>query len=244
MKLVDLVGHDKKPQHLPIGSLKGFGTNPYNEPIWRVVWSESRYYLVGANHAEYDESAGGYSNDGTVKKRGKDPNLNRIQACYKWLPLYPGLKRWVLELWKSPVAFTGCSQDQYNDRYYDPASGLLTLGPYPQRGEYCQSFTFPSEPTFSVVEGTINRIRAGWNYTYNDHLAANNAEAEAKQKAVDARRRDIFLDAQQAFKNRASNVRPGKRTKDKINFKKTAADIPINPRGFSTSGRRIICPGL
>ena len=50
-----IVGNNRTPQHLPIGSLKVFGTNPYNETIFRVVWSESRYYLVGASHVEYDE---------------------------------------------------------------------------------------------------------------------------------------------------------------------------------------------
>jgi hypothetical protein len=231
MSLIEINGSGKAVQCLPVGSLKRFGTNPYGDAMFRVVWSESRYYLVGGEHVGYD---GDPSPDRVVKARGKDPNVNSREKCYKWLPLYPSVHRWVLECWKSGLAFTGCTPEQYRERYLDLASGLLILGPYPDRGEYVQCFTFPSVPTISVVEGVINRIKAGWNYTYQDHLRANREELERKEKSKLDTFKDMFKDSQQAFNNRPSNIRPGKRTKDSIRLRYSAKDVPIKPRGFST----------
>lgn len=233
MSFVSIKGNCPTLSQLPIGSLKAFGVNDYGEAIFRVIWSESRYYLVGAKHTEYD---GDPSTDAVLKKRGKDPNVARVESCYKWLPLYPSVKAWILELWKSPLGFTGCTPDQWNERYLDVESGLLTLGPYPNRGEYSQCFTFPSgaTPTKTLVHTVINRIKAGWDYSYAEHLAAQKKDNEDKKKASDNRMDAIFLDSQQAFKNRPSNVRPGKRTRDKIPLRKRAEDLQLHKRGFST----------
>jgi hypothetical protein len=228
----DLIGgHNKTPQHLPVGSFSLFGKNPYAECMWRVVWSESRYYLVGANHVTYDESAGGASNDAIVKQRGKDPNQEKVETGYKWLPLYPGRAGWVLELWKSPEGFTGCSPEIYEITYRDHKSGLLTLGPYPQRGEFCHAHFFDKTPSYDEVCKQIQLRRAGWNYTYNDHMAANKESLEKKEKEKMGRFEDIFLDAQQAFKNRPSNIRRGKRTKEQV---KLSAPAPkhLKKQGF------------
>lgn len=222
-------GSDKVPQHLPIGSLKGFGCNPYDEAMWRVVWSESRYYLVGANHVTHD---GDPINDKELKVKGKD-NIFKEEMGYKWLPLYPGKPGWVLEMWKSPFQFTGCTPEQYEIAYRDPTSGILTLGPYPNRGEYTMSLQFPLTPGFDQVALQINKIRAGWSYTYNDHVNANKQQLEAKEKEKVRIFKDIFKDAQQAFNNNPSSVRPGKRTKDKINFNRRVRNPQI---GFQTGG--------
>lgn len=231
--LISISGHERTPQHLPIGSLKFLGTNPYDEALFRVVWSESRYYIVGANHNDYDNS--GPANDPTLRERGKDPNKIRVQREYRWLPLYPKLHRWVLECWKSPLAFTGCTKEQWDEKYLDLQSGLLILGPYPNRGEYSQCFTFPNEPSVSVVHDTIYRIKAGWNYSYNEHLTANKKEQEQKAKAAASQQQAIFKNAQQAFNNRPSNVRPGKRTAKDIKLNITADQTGIrSKRGIST----------
>lgn len=237
MGLLSINGSDRKPQHLPIGSLKGFGSNPFNEAIFRVVWSESRFYLVGAEHTEYDESAGGASSDKVVRMRGKDPNLTRQKAEYKWLPLYPGVHGWVLECWKSAISFTGCAtRERYAEQFTDPKTGLLTLGPYPSRGEYSMCHIFKETPGLTEVGNRINMIRAGWNYTYNDHLAANNEVMEKKEKDKLRNFTDFFLDAQQAFGNRPTNIRPGKKTKKDIKLKYSAQDLKLKHRSGLSIG--------
>jgi hypothetical protein len=230
--LIEVPGDGKKIQLLPIGSLKMFGCNPHGETIFRVVWSESRDYVVGADHHVYD---GDPSNDATVRMRGKDPNVTRREFGYKRYPLYPARHCWILERWKSPTAATGCvTREQYIQRYSDPTTGLLTLGPFPERGEYYECFSFPSEPGASVVYDVIGRVLAGERHSYNDHKLANQDFLEKKEKSKLSRFKDLFLDAQQAFGNGASNIRPGKRTKEKIPMRYSAKDVGINPRGFST----------
>jgi hypothetical protein len=235
--MIELIGgHNPTVQHLPIGSLKVFGTNPYGENIFRVVWSESRYYLVGASHVEYD---GDPSNDAVVKAREKDPNVLRRTDGYKWLPLYPGPGRWVLEMWKSAMGFTGCTPEQYEINYRDPATLLLTLGPYPSRGEYCQCHTFPLEPTFSQVAERIYLTKAGWNYTYLDHVAANKEMLEKKEKDAFSQFKDRFHDIRPAFGNRPTSMNPGKKSQNDIKIKYSTQDLGLPKRnGLFTSKPR------
>lgn len=227
MPLIDINGSQPTIQHWP-ASLKIFGCNPYGESIFRVVRAESRYYLVGAYHVDYD---GAPSSDRVVKAKGKDPNARQRVREYRWTPLYPGIHGWILEKWCSPQGFTGCDLETYNDRYKDPESGLLTLGPYPERGEFAQCHTFPGEPTWSQIENTIYLIKAGWSYSYNDKRIANRDALEKKQKDTGEKRLDIMRDAQQAFRNKPTNIRPGKRTKDRI---KLTHDAPMKKKGFYT----------
>lgn len=234
MSIEQIGGHCPNLQHLPIGSLKSLGTNPYAEPIFRVVWSESRYYLVGANHREYDNDP---VNDKTLNLRGKDPNLVRERAGYKWLPLYPGKPRWILEMWKSPFGFTGCSKEQFELMYRDPITNLITLGPYPERGEYCQcSVNLSKQPTREEVIKMIYLIKAGWNYTVAEKAAANRQTLEQNEKVKVNNFRDMFKDAQQAFNNNPSSIRPGKRTKERVRVDRTAQQAGLVSQAGFRSG--------
>lgn len=234
-RLVEMPGEGKKISHLPIGSLKIFGTNPHGEPIWRVVWSDSRDYIVGANHAVY---SGNMANDAEFNAAGgRDPNVVRRECGYKRYPLYPSFHAWILERWKSPQAATGCpNQDLYQQRYTDPASGLLTLGPWPDRGEYYHCFTFPAEPGATVVYEVITRILAGERYSYWDHKRANEDQLAALKKDRDNKTEAIFYDSQQAFKNRPSNVRTGKKTKYDVKIKYSAEEVGLRTKGGFHAG--------
>jgi hypothetical protein len=228
---VQLVGGCPTLQHLPIGSLKGFGTNPYGEPIFRVVWSESRYYLVGASHVEYD---GDPANDRKLKQQGRDPNIVRRTVGYKWLPLYPGQPRWIMEMWKSPIGFTGCTKEQWDIYYRDPISNLSTLGPYPERGEYaeCSGYPLSKIPTRDEIVRFIYFVKAGWNYNFAQKKQANDEALAKKEKDKFNQFEAQFKDAQQAFNNRPSNIRPGKRTSDQYRI---GGSRPNLAPGFSTS---------
>lgn len=222
---IELIGgHNPVVQHLPIGSLKLFGENPYSEPLFRVIWSESRYYLVGASHVEYD---GDPSPDRVVKAREKDPNVVRRVNGYKWLPLYPGRGRWVLEMWKSAFGFTGCTPEDWNLQYRDPVTLLCTLGPYPSRGEYCQCCDFKTEPTSSQVAEQIYLRKAGWSHTYADHVAANKAFLDKQEKGRVSRFEDIYRDARPAFGNRPTSMNPGKKSQNDIKVTKSSTEAGL-----------------
>lgn len=222
------INQGKTPQYLPIGSLKLFGSNPQGDAIFRVVWSDSITYVVGAAHLKDD-----FYTAKELELAGKTDDVREVG--YKQLPYYPNIHAWVLERWLSPLAFTGCTAQQYHENYTDPVTGLLTLGPYPDRGVYEQSFVFPSEPTRTTVEGVIRRIMAGWDYSFAQHRAATREAAENREKAQFERTKDIFLDSQQAFKNRPTNIRPGKRTKERIPLRYSAEELRLRRRvGFAT----------
>lgn len=208
-----------------------FGTNPYGDPMFRVIWSESRYYLVGAAHRIYD---GNPVDDRTLQSRGKDPNLTREETGYRWLPLYPGRGRWVMEMWKSPFGFTGCTPEQYEILYRDPVTNLLTLGPYPTRGEYAEcSVQFQGLPSRDDVEKKIYLIKAGWNYSVAEKAAANREALQRSEKSKNDRFKDMFKDSQQAFNNNPVNIRPGKRTKEQVVINQSAEEAGlVTTQGF------------
>ena len=108
-----------------------FGVNPFGAPLYRIIFSDSRTYLLGGKHP-----------DG---------------ACeYREYPLYPLLKgQWVMERWMSPEDFAG-KREVYEREQLDPESGLLTLGPYPHRGEYAFCHQFIGSPTEMQVGWAIH----------------------------------------------------------------------------------------
>ena len=235
----DIIGHNVPLTHLPIGSMKPFGTNPYDEAIYRVIWSESRYVQSGGKHIVYD---GAPSNDNVVNRRGKDPNQVREEIGYKWVPLYPGIKAWVLEKWKSAFSFTGMSPDTWNWQTKDLETGLLEMGPYPSRGDYSHCYTFPAQPGRMVVMEVIQMIEAGGNFTFAEHRQAIQNEQDKKQKDWENRYEARAIDARPVGGIRPVNLRPGKKSPEqKVNFKKAAEEVGIRPhhRGVSV-GEQIL----
>lgn len=230
----NIIGDRRTLQHLPIGSLKVFGTNPYGEAVWRVIWSESRDAMSGGKHVIYD---GRPSNDNVVNELGKDPNQLREWIGYKWVPLYPGIKAWILEQWLSGFGFTLMTPEMFNFQYKDKETGLLELGPYPDRGDYQDAYTFPAEPGLSRIAEVISWVVAGKGYTQEEHKQAILAEKAVKDKDWSNRYEARHMDARPVGGNRPINLRPGKKSAEqKINFAKSAEQAGINPahRGVST----------
>lgn len=233
--LTRVEGEAKKLSIWPGGNLSIFGLNTYNKPLWRVVWSETRQYMVGGAHTRYDQSAGGPSKDKIVLERGKDPNQLSVDACYKWKNLYPGKKCWILERWLTAYEFTGMSPAAYERAYRDAATGLLTLGPYPTEGDYDEAFIFPGGIFlgWSVVEAIIQDIEFGRKYSLSERVAAHNKALESEKKHNANLMESIFLNSQQAFKNRPSNVRPGKNKEIKLKYSAEELGLPRPHAGLS-----------
>ena len=109
--------------------MKRFGTNLYEEPLYRIVFSDSRTDLIG----------------------GKWPD-GRCE--YREVQRYPDIHAWVLEKWLPPEQYAG-RREEYERQQLDPSSGLFTCGPYPSRGEYELVEVFPSEPSTAMVERKV-----------------------------------------------------------------------------------------
>lgn len=235
IEVIEYSGVERQVQHLPIGSLRDYGVNPHDEPMFRVIWSESRRAICGGNHKTYDKSAGGPSNDAALLIYGRDPNQIREEAGYKWVPLYPGVRAWVLEKWQSPFQFTGMGPEQYDREYRDPATNLLELGPYPIRGDYSHSYTFPAghEPGRSKVIEVINWVEAGRNYTLNEHQVAIQQSYDMREKDWERQNQDRQRDARRVGNGNPINITPGKRTEPVIRHTAEELDLPIRHGAFT-----------
>jgi hypothetical protein len=221
---IPIVGNQPSIQ-LWSGEPNVHGKNPRGWPLYRVIWSESRFYLLG----------GEWGDTGNVE--------------YRWAPYYAGRKEWVLEKWLSPEEYAG-SEAQWNiDNMAivncDACSGyglieaagnlgpcalcegtgkvtcaqrglvVYTMGPYPALGWYEHCFSFPQDgdPNLQCIvplleaskELPIDKIKGG--------LSACHAQM---RRDWENRFEAVCDDVQGAFHNQATNVNPGKVTADKV----------------------------
>lgn len=221
---IPVVGNQPSIQ-LWSGKPNTYGKNPRGWPLYRIIWSESRYYLLG----------GQWGDTGSIE--------------YRWAPYYAGRKEWVLEKWLSPEEYAGSEAQWNSDNLANVAcascgglgilefggnfgpcalcegkgqvscavSGVLvyTMGPYPKLGWYEHCFSFPQDgdPNLECIvplleaskELPLSKIKQG--------LAACHAQM---RKDWENRFEAIVDDVQGAFHNLPSNVNPGKVTPDRV----------------------------
>lgn len=231
-RTVPIRGEQSKPKVLPV-SLRSFGINPYGDNLWRVVWGPSRNYLVGG---PWQDRHGVIPNDAELMaKGGKDSSFVRELIEYRWIPKYP--ETWVLEKWLTPLQYAG-TPEQWVATQSDTYAKLLTLGPYPARGEYEACYFFPKdiEPTLSTVTGVIDMLVYGANYSAAERREAIEAVEQGKKWDWKNKCEAIFDDSQGAFKNRPSNVNPAKRTADKVRLDITADELTMPGEGKFFTG--------
>jgi hypothetical protein len=174
-------------------NLSHLGKAPAGNPLWRVVWSESRVQTLGGRHA-----------NGELGYR-VDKLYDGIAAC------------WVLEKWMSAEKFTGMTQEQYEAwdspyRFRDVVqrevmgvrlppeqrgTAFFVNGPYPRKGE-----------AVDAVETVIKVI------TY-DQLSFTDADRVTALKLRDELRKKERLDRMDAIINDAQAA-PGSRVAEKM----------------------------
>lgn len=165
----------KQVQLLPGIPMQRYGSTPYEgQPLYRVVFSDSRTDLLG----------------------GKWPD----GACeYREVLRYPGIRgQWVLEKWLSAEEYAG-TPAQYEKEQWDPTSGLLTTGPYPNRGEYTHCYTFPYAPTDSMIRTVIIALERSRNVSRGERKRGIMDPLEAQQAQQERRFDDIFDEAMGPF---------------------------------------------
>jgi hypothetical protein len=120
--------------------MKRYGTNPYRENLYRIVFAPSVMRLVG-----------GMWPDG--------------KAEYRLRPKYRELGNvWVLEKWISALKDSGMTEQSYNFTFTEPGTGLLLNGPYPKRGVYQQVHTFetvqPADCNLDWLIGIVTKAES------------------------------------------------------------------------------------
>lgn len=147
--------------------MSGFGENPYSEPLYRLVFSDSRTDLLG----------------------GKWPDGN---CDYREVPRYPALKgQWIMERWMTAEAYAG-TREEYERVQFDPESNLYTCGPYPHRGEYTYCHTFVGSPTEMQVGWAVHNNKMSRGLTAGQRKQGIMEPLEQQQREQDARFSDIW----------------------------------------------------
>jgi len=199
-------------------TLRRFGLNPWGEPLYRVVWSESRWKWVG-----------GEFHDGF-----------RVVREYRQVPMYRSTARWILEVWKP----TPVSPEQWARDEYCPISGLMKSGPYPYKGEYWGSITVEGlkkeylEISPGIVKFFADLISKSTGVTPWEAFVAKRDAVEAEQKALSKLRRAIISDAISAFGNSSYSGAHGKSKEKTKNYLGKAMQMP----GFGQMQPHLIDP--
>lgn len=179
-----------KPQVHYSADLTRYGSNPYGEPLYRVVFAPSVRHLVG-----------GRWRDGAVEYRSR-PTYGHIG------------NEWVLERWVPAHEYCGMSQSDYEIRFRNE-TGLFTMGPYPSNGTYVMCMDSPIKvEAISTVGKLIEGIEHGRRNASISRSAKNKeliaADLIASEKAKDDFMLDKIKESRPAFGNRPTSFAPTK----------------------------------
>lgn len=172
------------------------GTNPYGEPLFRVVWGFNRI----------------------VKMTGEWPDTGAVET--REVPKYLPGNRWHLEMWRPPEEY---GSPETWGKLGEEIVGCMTVdtaGPFPSRGEYELCYTLSSDlgPTGSfvplnatVVELIVNLIKKSRTENISQPLrqAAIRQRLERERQARINQTTDELLDARPAFYDTAASFRTG-----------------------------------
>lgn len=226
--MVSIQGIEPTPSFWVGGALKHFGQNLYGKDNWRVVWGPSRYWILGGMWEDRGDKTP--STNTEILLNGKDTSVDRKVAEYRWVPKYPK-NAWVLEKWLSGFEYAG-PRESYAVSMRDEETGLLTLGPYPEKGEYEECCCWYRYPEVSEVEREIQMRVFGQQYSFRERREALIREIERDKARWSDRAMAIFKDSQDAFNNKPSNVRPGKKKPEDMKLPVAAEDLGL-PTGDS-----------
>jgi hypothetical protein len=136
-----------------------FGTNPYGENLFRIVFSNSRTFIV----------AGEWNSHPDIPMERWGRTCAAEEPLY---PQYPGL--WILERWLPP--------DISRERWDFERS---ECGPYPERGDYYLSHAFETcGPADANLDKLISWIEEGRKRSWQDVKDGCQATYDADRKAA------------------------------------------------------------
>ena len=173
MGLVEINGGACTVQHHPT-PMSRFGLNPFNENLWRIVFTDSVRRMIGGKWPD-----------------GRDE--------YRWKKVYVGPEatgRWVLERWRSAFELTQCTPEMYNLQFKAPGSELLINGPYPYRGDYEEVWVFTGSPDEVNVTRIIDWSNHQQGMGFAERHRLRKEASEYQEKAESDRNIDKMIDIQ------------------------------------------------
>lgn len=181
-------------------SMERFGENIFAQPLYRIVFSDSRTDLLG----------------------GKWPDGN---CEYREVPRYPAVRgQWIMEKWVSPEDYAG-NREAYELEQFDAESGLLTCGPYPHRGEYTYCHTFVGTPSEMQVGWAVHNNKISRDLTPGQKKQGIMEPLEKQEREREQRFDTIWDEAMGPWAAADAVVSMASGPFDRAGFKR-ASDMP------------------
>jgi hypothetical protein len=167
----ETVTHFKCPDHVARALEVAGGTNPYGEPMFRVVWGWDRIVPFTGEHQEFEQYLATLTDKFTgISRQRTVTRLKRSVVETRYLPKYLPASCWHLEMWR-PAEEYG-TPEEWRMQGIEKVNGLTvdTAGEYPHRGEYELSYPLTDNGTNDgqpipliedVVQSLVNQIRLG-----------------------------------------------------------------------------------
>lgn len=156
-------------QHYPLpGGYLRFGTNPYGDALYRVVFAPSRRYLVV----------------------GEWPDGSN---CARWVPKYKHLGNvWILEKWRSGEDLHAPGKEDWN-------LNLISLGPWPDRGDYDICEPLSCNPGDANIEKLISWIELGRRHSFQEIRNWHREDALRERRQMQSTAEDVIRNALPAW---------------------------------------------
>lgn len=204
----DIRGVTRAPSYIQRWLTQAYGTTPYGEPRYRLVWAANRYQQSGGVWLDWDDSVPAEFRNGDLAS----PTRRVLQM--RWMPKYDrAATHWIIERWMPP-SFYGDTETWYSPHecggtvLWTPQGSIAMLGDFPWQGDYEDigaQIPWPVQPTIHLVSTAIDysnlvrnsapsllgRIRA--------RVSEAVSENEARERRAKAADMDIVQDASPAF---------------------------------------------
>jgi len=210
---IQSIGEIPEPTHYPFPMAR-FGTNPYGENLFRIVFAPSVRTIVG-----------GEFSDGYLGYRARPAHRDVGQ-------------HWILEKWISAYEHTGMDEETYNITYRG-TNGMIVTGPYPHRGIYHLCETFAGSPGDGGIEKLVALIlQAKKNDPVKNRIALRES-VEKAERDEDAKRFDRVKDAMSAYGIRAANIGGHVKKTKTVPIMRTANELGLPVRGVTNLNKEM-----
>lgn len=200
-----------------------YGTTPYGEPRYRLVWAPSRLERSGGVWTDWDASVPVQERQAALRREGEaagaliERNASthgvvRRVAELRRVSKYPGEECWLIERWLPASAYGT------REQWYAPAAEGGTLlwaggesipacGAYPEYGDYedigARMYWYPTEQNVVTAVDAVERSReqlpaSAWGRALRRTYRAQQ-EQEQRDRDYDAQAQALFDDAEHAF---------------------------------------------
>jgi hypothetical protein len=210
----EAVTHFKCPDHVARALEVAGGTNPFGEPMFRVVWGYDRIVPIHGEWQEFEQYVCTLTivdkQTGAARRESRPvTRLVRSVIETRDLPKYLPGNCWHLEMWR-PAEEYGAPED-WHKLGEEVIQGLTveTSGPYPERGEYELCYPLTSDGSVrgepiplveDVVEQLVNQIRQGREqFNYQQRRAAIAQREAKKEEGLHHRTMDMLKEGLRPF---------------------------------------------